>query len=90
MMQDIDYKVPNGKLLRIQANLDEDIISSIKISGDFFIHPETAIIEIEKLLAGVKIQNIADKLDKFIKEKKITLVGFNSADLADALERIRK
>ncbi len=90
MIQDIDYKVPDGKLLRIQAELDDERISSIKISGDFFIHPEHTIIRIEKLLAGAKIQDVAHKLDKFIKEKKITLLGFNSSDLADALERMRK
>ncbi len=85
MIQNIDYKVPNGKLLRLQADLDKDVINSIKISGDFFIHPETAIIEIERLLAGLKIQDIPDKLDKFIKEKEIILLGFNPADLVDAL-----
>ncbi len=90
MKQDIDYKVPNGKLLRIQADLDNDVVNFIKISGDFFIHPEAAIIEIEDFLAGASINTIAGKLDKLVKEKKITLVGFNPADLADALKRMQK
>ncbi len=85
MIENIDYKVPNGKLLRIETELDDDIISSIKITGDFFIHPETAIVDIEKFLTGIKIKDISDKLEKFIKEKKITLIGFSPADLADAL-----
>lgn len=90
MIRDIDYKVPDGKLLRIHADLESDIINSIQISGDFFIHPETEIIEIEKLLVGVKISDVSDMLDKFIMEKNITLLGFDSVDLADALGRIRK
>lgn len=90
MMKEIDYKVPNGKLLRIQADLDDDIINYIKISGDFFIHPETEIIEIEKLLVGIKIKDIIEKMDNFIKEKKIILVGFNPVDLGYALDKMRK
>lgn len=48
----VDYKVRNGKLLRLEFELDKDIIKKIKINGDFFIYPETAITEIENILVG--------------------------------------
>ncbi len=51
-----DYKVPGGKLLRITLTLDEDkappCIADISINGDFFMHPESAIEDLEQRLIG--------------------------------------
>ncbi len=52
-----DYKVPGGKLLRVTLELDEGTepakIASISLNGDFFMHPEDAIEELESRLASV-------------------------------------
>ncbi|MFW5991323.1 MAG: lipoate protein ligase C-terminal domain-containing protein [Candidatus Nanoarchaeia archaeon] len=90
MKYEIEYKVPKGKLLRLQVSLENDIISSIKISGDFFAHPERAIEEIEELLAGKRIAEVEKELSKFIKKNNIELIGFEAGDLTKALERIAK
>jgi len=49
-MQKIDYKVEGGKFLRLQVDMKENIIKDIKIRGDFFVYPETAIFKIEEFL----------------------------------------
>ena len=52
-----DYKVPGGKLLRVQLKLDTSkeppTISDLRIHGDFFMHPEEAIEELEARLIGL-------------------------------------
>jgi len=52
-----DYKVPGGKLLRVTLELDEGThpakIASISLNGDFFMHPEDAIEELESRLVNV-------------------------------------
>ncbi len=88
MKQDIDYKVPNGKLLRLEVDMKKDSIKSIKISGDFFVHPETAITQIEKMLEGKSRDDVTDVVNKFIEENHIKLVGFNAVDLTNALRTI--
>ncbi len=90
MKQDIDYKVPNGKLLRLEADIEESTIISIKISGDFFVHPETAIIQIEELLAGKSIDDVNDTVNKFIEENNVQLIGFDASDLTEALRKSQK
>ncbi|MFH1650334.1 MAG: hypothetical protein ABIA93_07360 [Candidatus Woesearchaeota archaeon] len=40
-------KVPNGKLLRAEVEHDGNRIKKVKITGDFFLHPEEVIIRIE-------------------------------------------
>lgn len=53
-----DYKVKNGKLLRVRMTLNtggsEATIESIAITGDFFMHPEEAIESLETLLLGTR------------------------------------
>jgi lipoate-protein ligase A len=86
----VDYKAPNGKLIRIDATLQDGVIESILIHGDFFIYPEESIVEIEKCLIGARADDVLEvrkKLDSLILEKKIELVGLTTADLAEALRK---
>jgi len=85
-----DYKAPNGKLIRIDAALKDGKIENIIIHGDFFIYPEESITEIEKILVGARAGDFLEmkrRLDALINEKKITLVGLTTEDLAEALKR---
>lgn len=59
-----DYKVEGGKLLRVRLTVAEATdgtrtIDSITIFGDFFMHPEEAIEELERLLIGVALDEAA-------------------------------
>lgn len=84
-MKNIDYKVEDGKLLRIQVDIRDNIIKDIKIYGDFFIYPETAIFEIERLLIDKNLNVVANFLDNFIKKENIKIIGFSPKDLQKAL-----
>lgn len=85
MKSEIDYKVNGGKLLRLEFELESGAINWIKITGDFFVHPENKITLLEESLAGCKISDIEDVLDECIQENRITLVGFNSKDIYKAV-----
>ena len=84
-MKKIDYKVESGKLLRLDVEFKGELISEIKISGDFFIYPNSAICEIEAFLVNKNINHIEKLLDDFIKENGYRIIGFNSSDLKDAI-----
>ena len=54
-MLSADYKVPGGKLLRVQLTLDESTpprIAWLHLTGDFFMHPEDGIDDLEACLVG--------------------------------------
>lgn len=66
------YKVPNGKLLKVTLDFWGDRINSVRLTGDFFIYPEDAIVKIEEGLAGkeidkqvlaAEIKNVASRLN---------------------------
>ncbi|MFH1849221.1 MAG: lipoate protein ligase C-terminal domain-containing protein [archaeon] len=80
------YKVPGGKLVKVDLAYGETI-QKIRITGDFFMHPEEAIETIERELVGCKLS--LDELDKKIAEvvsaNDIQTFGINSRELAIAI-----
>ncbi len=81
------YKPPNGKLLRIRFEEEDDVIKNLRITGDFFIHPEEAIVDIEEFLIGKRINVIESALKKFLLENDIIVIGFKPIDLLAALSK---
>lgn len=73
-----------GKLIKVFLDYD-DKIQSIKITGDFFVHPEEKIADIEKGLVGTVVD------EKKIIEKLVVLLdgvqvfGFDEKQLAHAI-----
>ena len=47
-----------GKIVKIKLdyNKESQLIHSIKITGDFFLHPEEAIERLEQGLCGIKLE----------------------------------
>ncbi len=85
LMPQINYKVPGGKMLRLKLELDGHLIKSIQISGDFFIHPEPAISDIEKFLENKDVREVGKQLSFFINQHQIKLIGFSPTDLQECL-----
>ena len=63
-----DYKVEGGKLLRVRlTTTSEDegseggtrTIASITLTGDFFMHPEDAVEDLEARLTGAPLERNA-------------------------------
>lgn len=87
-MPTITHKLPNGKLVRLSIN-GEKSISSIRITGDFFCYPEEAIEQMEQLLLGtpfsINAVAIKSKLDAYINDNKVTLVGITTEAVASMI-----
>ena len=82
-------KIVNGKFIKILVDY-HDVIRRIEISGDFFIHPEEALKEIEEFLIGLDVnfekEIIEYKLKNFVNIRNIKLIGFNESDLVDVIK----
>jgi len=82
----LDYKVPGGKMIRLDIAIDDGTVTSIRITGDFFMYPEEAVESIERFLTGKKIsESLAAETDSFLKRKGIRLVGLAADDIAEAI-----
>ncbi len=87
MNRHFDYKVPSGKLLRIDADVNGDVIRDITICGDFFIYPEDGISRIEDSLRGQKIDGrlTRRKLDDAMQG--LETIGLSADDIMAVLDK---
>ena len=68
----------------IRINLSyTDKIEYIKITGDFFLHPEENIEKLELELIGANKKEIHKLLEKFFKN--VEIIGANTDDFNEAI-----
>ncbi len=81
------YKVEGGKLVKVQLCSENGKIDEVKITGDFFLHPEELIEELEKTLEGSEINEglLTGQIKAFIKKHKAVLLGATPEDFAKCI-----
>ena len=86
-MKRCEYKVPGGKLLCAKVEVEDDRISSLQISGDFFLLPETDLEDLEEQLLEMETnpESIKEKVVSFFMERKTTIVGASPEDFAHVI-----
>ncbi len=76
-----------GKLVRIELSYSQKsmVIRTIKITGDFFLHPEETIEKLEENLVGVKLEKetIRNKIEFALKNSQF--YGFDVDSLSVAI-----
>jgi len=85
------YKIPGGKLVKISLEYDENnnTISSVKITGDFFAYPEEAIETLENSLKNTEIKKeiVLKKINSLISSNNIEFIGLNAEGITEAIMR---
>jgi hypothetical protein len=90
----IEEKISGGKLIYIYflEMQNPKKIGKIKICGDFFLHPEEKIENIENAVAQLNFDIDEGELEKAIEDelKNCEIAGFSAKDLAKLIKRGRK
>jgi len=78
------YKVKGGKMIKVNLTLNEGRIEEIKIMGDFFLHPEETIEDIERTLRGCILneKRIGGLIRDALSRRGAVLLGASPEDLA--------
>ncbi|WP_297419745.1 lipoate protein ligase C-terminal domain-containing protein [Thermococcus sp.] len=59
-----EHKARKG-LIRIEFDEENGVAEHIRITGDFFMHPEDVVHELEETLEGHKIEELDGILEEF-------------------------
>ena len=86
-MEFTSYKIPDGKMVKVRVDVENDLIQDITILGDFFLHPEATLVEIEQGLVGTTMQeeSITNVIQSVLDTHDAVLIGASARDLAKAI-----
>ena len=78
------YKAPGG-LIRATAEVEDDIITHVELSGDFFFYPADQLPNLEAALIGVHWGDVEQAVARFYQSQQIESPGVTPADFAKVL-----
>mgnify|MGYP000858372868 FL=1 len=81
-----------GKTLVLDLECQEGSPVGLRISGDFFFHPEEGLERLESFLVESKawdLDGAEDRIAKFMQENGFRSVGFAPSDLAYLVRGLR-
>jgi lipoate-protein ligase A len=78
-------KVKEGKVIKVEVEYDE-VIKNIRITGDFFLHPEDILDKIEKSIIGlnktVSEEAIVSNINRIIAAEDVQMIGISPESIA--------
>jgi lipoic acid synthetase len=78
-------KPPGCKLIRLSGEVQNGVIRSISIRGDFFASPEEEFEKLEGFLCGVRVGDAARVMDSFLESRGIEAFGISGQGFAEVL-----
>lgn len=85
-----EYKVPGGKLVKVDFTVTDDALRGVVVSGDFFLYPEETLEDIRASLEGTPSATdepgIADRIRRRI-DPAAELLGTSPEAIAIAVRR---
>ncbi len=69
-------------LIEVELSIENNRMSTLKITGDFFIYPEEALEIIEQELLGITIdkEQLINKIEEIYKKQQISTPGITIND----------
>ncbi len=81
----LDHKVPGGKLLRVEVEIEAGVVLRALVHGDFFAHPEESFEAAEAELVGSPVDRLGEAALSLFSRPPLRLFGASPSDIADAL-----
>jgi len=81
-----DYKVPGGKLIRVELEVEAGVVRRAAVRGDFFAHPEEAFERAEAGLVALRVEELPSAALRFFGQRGLAIFGAKPEDIAFTLE----
>ena len=80
------WKAPGG-LIRVDAHVSHGRLHHVRITGDFFIYPDSALEELEGALDGMPLERLAleTAVGTVLSRSDVEAVGFGPEDVVNAI-----
>jgi lipoate-protein ligase A len=78
------HKTPGG-LIRAVTQVEENVITHVELSGDFFFYPAERLADLEAALVGVPVGEVESVIARFYAEHLVETPGVTAADFAQVI-----
>jgi len=82
-------KISGGKLIRVDVDYSDKFIDHVKITGDFFLHPEDTLEKIEAIFPGANAEKekelLIKNINKILSDNDASLIGVSAEDIVDVV-----
>jgi lipoate-protein ligase A len=89
-----EYKVPGGKLVAVDVEVEDGRLAHVRVSGDFFLEPDSALEGIDAALTGLPAESDVAQLAQAIEtaldsrfDGRVALIGFSPQAVGIAVRR---
>lgn len=85
-----EYKTPNGKMVVADLEVGDGRLTSVEVSGDFFLDPPEALSDITSALEGAPANLAEEEFAACVREAlgpDIEMIGFSAEAVARAVKR---
>ncbi len=82
-----EHKIKGGKLIQCEIDLEEGKLSRVRFYGDFFMHPETAVEELENRLEGMTMDQATVEVEKYFSHRQVKMFGVSVRDFSNILNK---
>ena len=93
MISQARQKVKEGKVVKVEIEYDK-VIKNIRITGDFFLHPEDVLDKIEKSIIGlektISKEAIASIINGIIAAEDVQMIGISPESIAGLVKEALK
>ena len=88
LLKEITEKVKDGKTVKMEIGIEDNVIRSMIISGDFFAYPVEEFERFQRYFEGMTVtrENIHRLIEVF--QNKITLSGISFRTVEEMLLRV--
>lgn len=85
-----EYKVPEGKLVIADFEVEGGKLTGVSINGDFFLEPPEALDGISASLEGASVEEGEEELAKRVRDSlddEVEMIGLSPEAVATAVKR---
>lgn len=85
-----EYKVPGGKLVVVDLEIEDDRIARFRLAGDFFLEPDSALDDINAAVNGLPVESDATAIAAAVRgalPDGAQLLGFTPEAVGTAVRR---
>lgn len=86
-MKKASHKVEDGKMVKIEVEVEDEKVESVRIRGDFFLEPPEKLDELQRSITGLGVDSTVKEVAEKSREVEADLIGFTHEDLGKAFRK---